>query len=134
MLTRITSVLDTILDRTIVGGYSSIGYRVRRRGWRPGELERMDGKVALVTGATSGIGLAAAEGFARLGAAVRLLARDEERGERARAAIAARTASNDVHVELCDVSDLQAVRRSARSFAANWPRLDVLVNNAGVLT
>ena len=87
----------------------------------------------LVSGATSGLGFAAAEGFARLGASVRLLARSEERGERARAEIVARSGNGDVHVDVCDLSDLAAVRRFASSLSAATPRLDVLVNNAGVL-
>ena len=93
----------------------------------------MDGKTVLVTGATSGLGLAAAEGFARLGARVRLLARSEERGERARAAVVEATGNRDVRVYLCDVSDLRDVRAFAARFTADEPRLDVLVNNAGVL-
>jgi dehydrogenase/reductase SDR family member 12 len=128
------SLIDTLLDRTVVGGYTSVGYRVRERAWRPRELPRMDGRVALVTGATSGIGLAAAEGFARLGASVRILARDQRRGERARAEIAARSGSGEIGLELCDLSDLTSVRRFAERFSAQAARLDVLVNNAGVLT
>jgi len=93
----------------------------------------MGGKVVLVTGATSGLGLAAAEGFARLGATVRLLARSEQRGERARAEIVAQSQNSDVQVSLCDLSDLEAVRRFAERFSAQTPRLDVLVNNAGAL-
>ena len=73
----------------------------------------MDGKVVLVTGATSGLGLAAAEGFARLGATVWLVVRSEERGERARAVIAERSGNDDVHVGLCDLSELQSVRQFA---------------------
>ena len=94
----------------------------------------MDGKVVVVTGATSGLGLAAAEGFAQLGATVWLLARSEERGERARAGVAQRTGNEDVCLGLCDVSHLGAVREFAERFAAESPRLDVLVNNAGVMT
>jgi dehydrogenase/reductase SDR family member 12 len=129
----IKSLLDTVLDRTVVVGYTSVGYHIRRGMWSPADLPSLDGKVVLVTGATSGLGLATAEGFARLGAAVWLLARGEERGERARQEIVARSGNRDVHVGLCDLSDLKAVRRFAERFSAGVSRLDVLVNNAGAL-
>ncbi|HEY7836851.1 MAG TPA: SDR family NAD(P)-dependent oxidoreductase [Solirubrobacteraceae bacterium] len=129
----INALLDTILDRTVVAGYTSAGYRIRRRTWNAADLQPMDGKLVLVTGATSGLGLAAAEGFARLGASVRLLARNEERGERAREELIARSGDSDVEVELCDLSDLKAVRRFADRFGEQASRLDVLVNNAGAL-
>lgn len=129
----IGTLLDTILDRTVVAGYTSVGYRIRSRAWDAGDLPSMDGETVLVTGATSGLGLAAAEGFARLGARVRVLARSEERGERARAAVIDATRNRDVRSCLCDLSDLRDVRAFAARFAAGEPRLDVLVNNAGVL-
>ena len=94
----------------------------------------MDGKVVVVTGATSGLGEAAATEFARLGASVWLVARSRERGENARARIAAQAGSDDVHVGTCDLSDLRSVRRFAEQCEAQPGRLDVLVNNAGVLT
>jgi NAD(P)-dependent dehydrogenase (short-subunit alcohol dehydrogenase family) len=122
---------DTLLDRTIVPGYTSIGFRLRSRGWQ--ELPRMDGRVVLVTGATSGIGRSAAEAYARLGAGVRILARDGARGERARDEIVAATGNPDVVLGLCDLSDLGAVRTFAERFRSEEPRLDVLVNNAGFL-
>jgi dehydrogenase/reductase SDR family member 12 len=59
-----SSLLDTALDLSVVGGYTSVGYRIRGRGWTA--LPRMEGKVVLITGATSGLGLAAADGYARL--------------------------------------------------------------------
>jgi dehydrogenase/reductase SDR family protein 12 len=126
-------LLDTILDRTVVAGYTSAGYRLRSRMWHPADLQPMDGKVVIVTGATSGLGLAAAEGFARLGATVRMLARSRERGERARAAIVTRSGNSDVHVDLCDLSNLESVSAYASRLGAETTRLDVLVNNAGVL-
>lgn len=127
-----SSLLDTALDLSVVGGYTSVGYRIRSRGWSP--LPRMDGKVVLITGATSGLGLAAADGFARLGATVWLAVRNRERGEDARARILEHRGEADIHVEFCDVSRLGSVRRFAEHFTAEAPRLDVLVNNAGVLT
>jgi NAD(P)-dependent dehydrogenase (short-subunit alcohol dehydrogenase family) len=117
--------LDRALDLTVVPGYSRLGYSVRSRWWE--ELPRMDGRVVLVTGATSGIGLAAATAFAGLGARVQLTARDPARGEHARAQ------SGAERVWDCDISSLRSVRDFARRFRAEQPELHVLVNNAGLL-
>ena len=126
------SLLDTALDLSVVGGYTSVGYRIRSRGWKP--LPRMEGKVVLITGATSGLGLAAADGFARLGATLWLVVRNRERGEDARARIREHSGEAEIHLGLCDVSRLESVRGFAQRFTAEAPRLDVLVNNAGVMT
>lgn len=125
------ALADRLFDATIVPGYTSVGFHLRSQGWTA--LPRMDGRVVLVTGATAGIGRAAAEGLARLGASVRLLARDADRGERACEEISRATGSEDLRTVLCDVSDLASVRSFAEAFTAVEPRLDVLVNNAGVL-
>jgi NAD(P)-dependent dehydrogenase (short-subunit alcohol dehydrogenase family) len=130
----IGGLIDTVLDRTVLAGYGNVGYRIRAAGWTEAELGRMDGRVALVTGATSGLGRAVAEGFAELGARVCLLARSEERGERARREITARSGNENVELRICDLADLASVRRFAARFRDETPVLDVLVNNAGVLT
>jgi dehydrogenase/reductase SDR family protein 12 len=127
------ALLDSVLDRTVIGGYTNVGYRIRSRGWSASELGSVAGRVVMVTGATSGLGLAAAEGFARLGATVWLVVRSEVRGEQARAAVLERSGNHDVHVGLCDLSELRSVRRFTERFTAQVERLDVLVNNAGVL-
>jgi dehydrogenase/reductase SDR family protein 12 len=124
------STLDTLLDRTFVG-YTRLGYRLRSHSWR--QLPRMDGKHVLVTGATSGIGLAAAEGMACLGASLWLLARNPQRAERARTTISERAGNEDVHIELCDLASLRSVRQAAQRLLSRPARLDALVNNAGVL-
>lgn len=82
----------------------------------------MDGAVVVVTGAASGLGLASARMFEQLGATVHALARDE-----------ARAAESVGQPEGCDLSDLSAVRAFAEDFAQREPRIDVLVNNAGVM-
>ena len=122
--------LDTVLDRTIAPGYSALGVRVRRRlpGWDD-QLPRMDGQRVVVTGATGGLGLAAAQGFAELGADVTIVARDAGRGEDARERIAAVATGGTAAALLGDVSSLASVRALAGRLSA----VDVLVHNAGVL-
>jgi dehydrogenase/reductase SDR family protein 12 len=127
------SFLDAALDRTVLAGYTNIGYALRRRWWDDDALGRMDGKFVLVTGATSGLGLAAAEGFAGLGATVCLVARDARRGELARERVAAHCAGGEAILELCDLAELSSVRALAKRLQARTPRLHVLVNNAGVM-
>jgi len=129
----IDSLLDTILDRSVVGGYTSVGYRIRSRAWQASDVQRLEGKVVVVSGATSGIGLAAAEGFAHLGASVRLLVRSDERGAQARAAIIERTQNSDVRTSVCDLSSRESVRGCATRLATE-ERVHVLVNNAGGMT
>jgi dehydrogenase/reductase SDR family protein 12 len=128
------SLLDTALDRSIVGGYSRIGYQLRRLGWpddpQPNALK---GKTALVTGANRGIGKAIATGLAQLGATVLLTVRDKASGEEARKEIVDANPEADVQVEVCDVSDLSAVRAFAADLSARVWELDVLIHNAGVL-
>jgi NAD(P)-dependent dehydrogenase (short-subunit alcohol dehydrogenase family) len=131
----LASVIDTALDRSVALGYGNLGYAVRTRlpGW-PADPPRMDGKVVLVTGAGSGIGLASAAGFARLGASVRVLGRDDDRAaEAARLTLEQAGAGADVRPVACDVSCLTDLRRFVEEFSAREDRLDVLVNNAGVM-
>jgi retinol dehydrogenase-14 len=87
----------------------------------------------LITGATSGIGRAAAAELARRGAQVTITARDETKGNAAAAAIRAETGV-DVQVGLLDLSRLDSVRGFAADYARTHDRLDVLVNNAGTMT
>ena len=90
----------------------------------------MSGKVAVVTGATGGIGKEIARGLFRLGAHVVIGARDPRRGETARADLAGGSAG-EVSVLPLDVADQSSVRSFAAAFGDRHGRLDVLVNNAG---
>src|ERR1700712_259192 len=126
--------VDTFMDRTVAPGFTRIGPAVRRRlpGWpadpQPGSLT---GRTAAVTGATSGLGLATAEGFARLGADLRLVVRDVGKGARVKAELEAKVPGTKGYLDRCDVSDLDDVRRFAREL--DLDRLDVLVHNAGAM-
>ncbi|GAB3709880.1 oxidoreductase [Nocardiopsis nanhaiensis] len=92
--------------------------------WNFDHMPRLDGRTVVVTGASSGVGMATARGFARAGAHVVLAVRNPDRG---RAAAQAVRGSNEVR--RLDLADLASVR----AFADTWRGgLDVLVNNAGV--
>jgi NAD(P)-dependent dehydrogenase (short-subunit alcohol dehydrogenase family) len=131
---RLARGVDTLMDRTVAPGFTQLGLAVRSRlpGWPadppPGALV---GRTAAVTGATSGLGLATAEGLARLGAAVRLVVRDEEKGARIKRDLEAAVPGGQFTIDRCDVADLDDVRRFAAGFDVE--RLDVLVHNAGAL-
>jgi NAD(P)-dependent dehydrogenase (short-subunit alcohol dehydrogenase family) len=94
----------------------------------------MQGRVCLVTGATSGIGRATALGLAERGATVIVHGRDRARGRDAVAEIERRTGRRDVELLVADLSSQAEVRRLAAELAAKHDRLHVLVNNAGVIT
>ena len=90
-------------------------------------------RVCLLTGATLGIGRAAAEALVPMGMELVLVARDRARLESLAAELRRRTPGARVEVLAGDLSRMSEVRRIAREFRATHPRLDVLANNAGAL-
>jgi NAD(P)-dependent dehydrogenase (short-subunit alcohol dehydrogenase family) len=132
----LTAALDRALDLTVAPGYSRLGYELRRRSWPGGgaDLPQMEGRTVLVTGATAGIGRAAAQRFAALGARTLLLARDAGRAAAAREQIVAATGNPDVDVVLADLSSPASVRGAVARITAQEAALHVLVNNAGVMS
>ena len=87
----------------------------------------------LVTGATSGLGRVTATALARMGAHVIILARNAGKAAATQREIQAAAGHGRVDVLLADLADLGQVRRVAAEFNARYPRLDVLVNNAGLI-
>ena len=93
----------------------------------------MGGKTVLITGGTSGIGKAAAVALAAMGANVVIVGRNQERGEAAVEEIRARSHNEPVELLLADLSVQSEVRGLAQEFQARHDRIDVLVNNAGLV-
>ena len=91
----------------------------------------LSGKNYVVTGANSGIGLFAARRFAELGANVALVCRNEQRGREAVAEIIASTGNESVSLYLADFSSLASVSEVADNLLRDFPKIDVLCNNAG---
>ncbi len=91
---------------------------------------RMDGRVAVITGASMGLGRAMAETFAKSGASVALLARRPEKLAEAKAAIA-KVASTKVEGYSCDVSNRQDLEGAWAQVVRDFGKVDILVNNAG---
>ena len=134
VLHEAAAALDWVMDKSLVLGYTKIGPALRRRWWpddpAPGALA---GRHVLVTGASAGLGLATARGFARLGAVVHLTGRDAARLAGARASLLGQLPSARVEVHVSNVSDLAATADFARELSAQVPRLHAVVHNAGVM-
>ncbi|MEX2208855.1 MAG: SDR family oxidoreductase [Myxococcota bacterium] len=92
----------------------------------------MTGKTVLITGASAGIGKATAAELAARGARLVLACRDLDKAGRARAEILARTPAAQVERVPLELASLRSVRACADKLVAEYPRIDVLINNAGV--
>jgi nucleoside-diphosphate-sugar epimerase len=101
--------------------------------WRPSDIGDLGGRVAVVTGATSGLGTVTARELARHGAHVVLTARDERRGDVALDRLRAAVPGAPLEVRALDLASLRSVEDFADGMAADHARLDILVNNAGVM-
>lgn len=101
--------------------------------WTAADMPDQTGRIAVVTGANSGLGLVAARELARAGADVVLACRDTEKGEAALASIHGEVPGATVAMEGLDLASLDSVRAFAVRFAGERDGLDLLINNAGVM-
>jgi NAD(P)-dependent dehydrogenase (short-subunit alcohol dehydrogenase family) len=125
---------DAVLEFSVVGSFSRVGPFVRRRlyHWEALDGPLLAGRVVIVSGATSGLGLECATQMARLGSTVVLLVRNPELGSRMREQIASATGNHDIDVVVADLGDLDSVRRAATELR-RYPEIHGLVHNAGAL-
>jgi NAD(P)-dependent dehydrogenase (short-subunit alcohol dehydrogenase family) len=93
----------------------------------------IEGKTVLITGGNSGIGRETAVGLARMGAHVTFTSRDRARGEAALADVRERSGRDDVELMDLDLASFASIRRFASAYLEGHERLDVLVNNAGLI-
>jgi NAD(P)-dependent dehydrogenase (short-subunit alcohol dehydrogenase family) len=133
---RFAEMIDGVIEVPVVTSFTRLGYDVRSRlaHWTKLDDYHLEGRVMVITGASSGLGLVAAEQLADRGAVVVLLGRDRVKTERVRDEIAARTGNTSLEVVVADMGDLDAVRAAAAQIQATHSRVDVLVHNAGALT
>jgi len=124
-------LVDSVLEASIVGSFSRVGYVTRSRlgGWEP--LPGMQGARVLVTGGSSGVGLAAAQMLAEAGARVVISGRDRDRLEAAADQVSTH-GQRPVPV-VADSADLDQVRRLFAQSVDSLGGIDVLINNAGAL-
>jgi len=133
---QFSDIVDSVIEAPIVTSFTNLGYLARKRvdDWTPLDSYDLTGKVVLVTGATSGIGKAAATQLAANGATVVIVGRDATRNEEAVADIVASSGSDRVSQIPCDTGHYDEVRALADRVLAEHDRLDVLIHNAGALS
>lgn len=103
------------------------------RKWTLADMPRLDGKLALVTGANRGLGLEIAAGLAGAGARVIMACRDAQKAGQAVAEVQRRVPNADVKAMTLDLADLKSVRTFAHAFCEKFTSLDLLINNASAI-
>ena len=131
---NLSGIADALIEAPIFTSFTRVGYEARRRlaGWTSLD-DDLTGRVIVITGATSGLGYAAAEQLARCGATLVVVGRTVERNERAVTELMATTGNPLITQVSADMGDLDQVRHLAERVLADHDRLDVLIHNAGAL-
>ncbi len=129
------NVLESIGDRLLLPamvGFSKVGYGLRKKHFPPID-QRLDGKTVVITGATSGIGEAAAFALAELGARLIVIGRSQKKLDTICRQLAKRTGRFDFDFVQGDLSEISEIRRVCEETKAKVNSVDVLIHNAGVL-
>ena len=129
------SLVDQGLELTVVGSFSRVGYAVRRwlYDWSAPAAGALEGRTVLVTGPTSGLGRAATDELAALGARVILVGRSEKRLAAVRNALVSRHGADRFPTVVADMGSLRSIAEAVATIRATEPRLDVVVDNAGAI-
>ncbi|HEX3898654.1 MAG TPA: oxidoreductase [Mycobacteriales bacterium] len=101
--------------------------------WTAADIPDQSGKVAVITGANSGLGYHTALELARRGARVVVASRSDVRGKEAVARIIAEVPDSDLDLRSLDLANLANIRTFADGVASSYPSIDLLINNAGVM-
>lgn len=127
--------VDAALEWSVVGSFTRVGSALRRRldHWAPLDERSLAGRVVVMTGATSGLGLGAARAFAGMGASVEIIARNAAKAEATCAEIRRATGNPKIGFVVADTGDLAALRRAAADLVERHPAIHVLIHNAGAL-
>jgi NAD(P)-dependent dehydrogenase (short-subunit alcohol dehydrogenase family) len=106
---------------------------MRKKKWTVDDIPQQDGKIAIVTGANSGLGFNTSKALALKGAKVIMACRNQEKGEMARQKIMNNRVAADPEVWHLNLASLESVEQFALKFAAAYKKLDLLFNNAGLM-
>ncbi|MEZ5569043.1 MAG: SDR family NAD(P)-dependent oxidoreductase [Halioglobus sp.] len=129
------STLTEIADKLVLPGiwrFTRLGYKASRKHWNPVSAYLGD-RHAIVTGCTSGVGLATAQALAAMGATLTLVARDAQKARNVAEDIVRQSGNPSVRVELCDMSVMSQVHALADRLLSRAEPVHMLVNNAGAL-
>lgn len=128
-------LLSSALDAAVVPGFSRIGYAVRSRldAWEDVSTMNLTGRVIVITGPTSGLGAAVARMLAPTGAQLILVGRNKNKCDVIAAEIQAQHPTCAPVVFVAEMGDLASVASAAKDIRSQFPRIDVLIHNAGAL-
>jgi NAD(P)-dependent dehydrogenase (short-subunit alcohol dehydrogenase family) len=124
-----------VADKLILPGiwrFTRLGFHASRRSWKPVSAYQGN-RHAVITGATSGVGLAAARQLAALGAQITLVARDRAKARRVQHELKEQTGNRHIGVEIADMSVMADVHALADKLLNSGKTVDMLINNAGAL-
>lgn len=132
----LANIVDTIVEAPILSSFSRIGYEVRSRSedWSDLSSYSLEGKVVVLTGATSGIGLAAARILASAGATLVINGRRAEKNEVIVRELASSSGNDQIFQIAADMGNLDEVQAFASRLLSEHARIDVLIHNAGALS
>lgn len=129
-------VADAALEAPVVTSFTKVGYESRKRldHWTPLDDYDLTGQLIVLTGATSGLGKAAASQLARCGAGLVLVGRNAERNQAVVAEMTRATGNDAITQVAADLGDYDQVRALAEAVLSEHDQVDVLIHNAGALT